>query len=178
MTISSLTSASQSTALSLISGTTYESTTSVNDVLAQGQGTDEATISKGAQQMSKLSQLATSDPEKFKEAAQKISDQLTEKAKSSTDSHEASMLTDMASKFADAAKTGNMDSLKPQSPPSGASGNSSQNAAFKFKSSGGTNPMATVDSVVSGVLSDIGATSSTASSSTVSSVSASSDTAA
>ena len=170
---------SQSSTLSLISGTDYTSTTSVNDVLAQGQSSDAATISKGAQQMSQLQKLQASDPEKFKEAAQQISDALTEEAGSTTDSKAAEALTDMATKFADAATSGTMDSLQ-FSPPTdasslGGSSSSQQKGVLKFASQQGSgNPMATMDSVISNVLSDID--SSTTSS--TGSVSSSSETAA
>jgi hypothetical protein len=170
---------SQSSTLSLISGTDYTSTTSVNDVLAQGQSSDATTISKGAQQMSQLQQLQSSDPEKFKEAAQKISDALTEQASSTKDSTEAEALSDMASKFAEAATSGTMDSLQ-FSPPADASSlngssSSQQKGVLKFKNQQGSgNPMATMDSVISNILSDIDSDTT----SSTSSVSSSSDTAA
>lgn len=177
MSISGITT--QSSTLSLISGTAYESSTSVNDVLAQGQSSDSTTISKGAQQMSQLQKLQTNDTAKFKEAAQQISDALTEKASSATDSKEAGALNDMAAKFAAAATSGTMDSLQ-FSPPTdasslGGSSSSQQKGVLKFKNQQGSdNPMATMDNVISTVLSDIdsGTTSST------SSVSSSSETAA
>jgi hypothetical protein len=178
MSISGITT-SQSSALSLISGTPYESSTSVNDLLAQGQSSDATTISKGAQQMSQLQKLQASDPDKFKEAAQQISDALTEQASSTSDSHEAEALTDMAAKFAEAATSGTMDSLQ-FSPPTDAtslagSSSNQQKGVLKFKSQQGSgNPMATMDSVISNVLSDIDSSSS----SSISSVSASSETAA
>ena len=161
-------STNQTAAMSLISGTTYEPTTSVNDVLAQGQSADETTISKGGQQMSELKKLQASDPDKFKESAQKISDQLAQKATETTDSHEAGVLNDMAAKFADAAKSGSMDGLKPHAPQSGAmaanSDGSKQNALLKFRSNQGNGgPMATLDSVISDVLSGVSDTSSSAS---------------
>lgn len=173
MSITGITS-SQSSAVSLITGTqSTSSTSSVSDVMAQGQGIDEATISKGAQQMSTLQKLQTSDPEKFKEAAQKISDALAEKAKNSTDSTEASALSDMSSKWAEAATSGNMDSLKPSGPPP-SNGNSQdmQNAIAKFKAGGGSSdggPMGTMMSVVGSVLSDMGVGVSSSSTSSVSS---------
>jgi len=171
MTITGI-STSSTASLSLISGTSYSSDTSAADVLAQGQGTDEAKISKGGQQMSTMAKLASSDPDKFKEAAQKISDALTEKAADATDSNEADALNDMAAKWADAASTGSMDSLKPSDPPSGTQ---AQSAAMKFKSGqSGSNPMSTMDSVVSSVLSGMGISTSSSSSSTSSGASASS----
>lgn len=161
MSITGITS-SQSSSVSLITGTSSTSSTaSVSDVMAQGQGIDEAKISKGGQQMSALANLANTDPDKFKAAAQKISDQLAEKAKDSSDSTEASALSDMSSKWAEAAKTGSMDSLKPSGPPPGQNGNSQdmQNAIARFKAAGGNSdggPMGAMDSVVSSVMSDMG----------------------
>lgn len=85
------------------------------------------------QLMDQLQQLATSDPAKFKEVTQKISDDLAAKAKSSTDSGESSMLSDLSDKFAEAAQSGTMDSLQPpQGPPpmafGSADGSSSQDS--------------------------------------------------
>ncbi len=162
MTISGIGTGSTAS-LSLINGTSYSSDTSATSLMAQGQGSDEAKISKGAQQMSTLSKLASSDPDKFKEAAQKISDQLAEKAENASDSTEADALKEMSAQWADAAESGSMDSLKPKAPPSGAN----QNAAMKFKSgqSGSGGPMGTMDSVVSSVLSGMGISTASSSSS-------------
>lgn len=152
MTISSI--SSSLSGLNQITGASYQTDASVSDVAAQGQGLDDATFSKGAQQMNQLHQLQTSDPEKFKQAAQAIADKLTEKASEATDSTEADAMKDMAAKWSEAAESGNMDSLKPQAPPSGSQ---AQKAAMKFKAGGDTGgPMATMDSVISGVFSDLG----------------------
>ncbi|WP_051272475.1 hypothetical protein [Fundidesulfovibrio putealis] len=165
MSISGITTSS--TATSLISGTTYSSNTSASSLLAQGQGLDEAKVSKGGQQMSQLSKLQTSDPEKFKAAAQEISDKLAEAAKNSSDEGESSALSDMSSQWAEAAETGDMSSLQPKAPPSGAQ-NSSQSAAMKFKGqqqSGSGGPMGVMESVVSSVLSGMNISTSSSSSS-------------
>jgi len=166
MSISALTS-SQSSAISLITGTTQTSSTSASDLLAQSQGTDEAQISKGAQQMKTLSDLATSDPEKFKEAAQGISEALAQKASETTDTTEASALQEMADQWSEAAESGDMSSLQPPAPPSGSQGSSAmgQSAAIKYKNASGSNPMETMDSVVSGVLSGLNIQTSSSSSS-------------
>jgi len=163
MSISGITTSS--TATSLITGTTYTSGTSASSLMEQGQGLDEAKLSKVGQQMSQLSKLQTSDPEKFKAASQEISDKLAEAAKNSTDENESSMLSDMSSKWAEAAESGDMSSLQPKAPPSGSQG-SSQSAAMKFKSQqqGGKGPMAVMDSVVSGVLSGMSISTSSSSS--------------
>lgn len=165
MSISGITTSS--TATSLISGTTYSSSTSASSLMEQGQGLDEAKLSKGGQQMSQMSKLQTSDPEKFKAAAQEISDKLAEAAKNSTDEGESSALSEMSSQWAEAAESGDMSSLQPKAPPSG-SQNSTQSAAMKFKSqqqSGSGGPMAVADSVMSSVLSGMNISTSSSSSS-------------
>ncbi|WP_243363002.1 hypothetical protein [Fundidesulfovibrio terrae] len=173
-TISSLSGSNQLASIGLISGTGEVQTTSVTDALAQGQGTDSANISEGGQLMNKLKQLQSSDPEKFKEVAQTISDKLSEQAKNTTDTGAANMLSDMASGFADAAKTGSMDSLKPKSPPSGSmngSGLSKNMSAFNKSSMEST--FGTVNTIISDALSGTTSSSSTSttSSSTVASTS-------
>lgn len=160
MSISGITTSS--TATSLITGTTYTSSTSASSLMEQGQGLDEAKVSKVGQQMSKLSKLQTSDPEQFKAAAQEISDKLAEAAKNSTDEGESSALSEMSSQWAEAAESGDMSSLQPKAPPSG-----SQSAAMKFKSQqqgGSGGPMAVMDSVVSSVLSGMNISTSSSSS--------------
>jgi len=164
MSISGITTSS--TATSLITGTTYTSGASASSLMEQGQGLDEAKLSRGGQQMSQLSKLQTSDPEKFKAAAQEISDKLAEAAKNSTDEGESSALSDMSAQWAEAAETGDMSSLRPKAPPSGAQ-NSAQSAAMKFKSQqqgGSGGPMAVMDSVVSSVLSGMNISTSNSSS--------------
>lgn len=162
-TISSL-STSQTYASSLITGTT-QTTDSTSAAEVAGLSTeDKAKISEGAKRMNQLSQLASSDPEKFKEVAQKISDGLAEEAKNSTDSRDSKMLSEMSAKFAEAAKTGSMDSLKMEKPkgaPMSSGGNGNGNAAMKFAGAMRTdNPMAKVDSVIDSALSGVDTTSS------------------
>ena len=121
---------------------------------------DGKSFSTGAKMMQKLNDLASSDPEKFKEAAQKISSSLSEAAKNSSDSNAAKLYSDMASKFAEAAKSGNMSSLKPPKAPNvnggpqaavaQAYGNTAQQAS-------GSNPMEKMDGMISDALSGVGA---------------------
>jgi len=161
-TISSLSSTNQLATLGLINGTGETQTTSVSEALAQGQGTDSANISEGGQLMNKLKQLQSSDPTKFKEAAQTISDKLAEQAKSSTDTQAADMMTKMSESFADAAKTGSMDSLKPKAPPSGAQNGSGLNknmSAFNKGSMDST--FGTINGIISDALSGTTSSSST-----------------
>lgn len=186
MTISSIYSNSSSATLGLISGTGEVQSSSVSDVVSQSQGSDQANISQGAKAMGKLANLATTDPEKFKEAAQKIADGLKEKAENTTDTDDKQHLTEMASQFEEAAETGSMDSLKPPSKPEGSAMNGSSLSKY---SSGGdkSNMMSSIDSIISNALSSVGASSTSSSSSSsisssstieVSVVQSSSDTAA
>lgn len=160
----------QSASLSLITGTSYSSDTSASSLMAEGQGLDEASISKGGQQMMKLAQLASSDPDKFKQAAREISGQLAEAAKDSSDSGESQALTDMASQWAEAAESGSMPT-PPQAPSGAGQGaQGTQGALMKFKGQSGGGPVAVADSVISSVLTGMGAgTSSTSSTSSASS---------
>ena len=173
-TISSLSGSNQLASIGLISGTGDVQTTSVTDAVAQGQGTDSAKISEGGKMMSKLKELQSSDPEKFKEVAQTISDKLSEQAKSASDSGAANMLSDMAAGFAEAAKTGSMDSLKPKEHPQGAmNGNGFSKNASKFNQGSMAATFSTVNSVISSALSGTTSNSSdsTASTTTVASTS-------
>ena len=157
----SLSYGTNSTSLSsLTSGSTSSSTTASSTMAAalNTQSTDATDVSKGAQTMQKLSDLASSDPEKFKKVSQEISDKLTEAAKNSTDSNASKMLTEMAGKFSSAATSGTMDSLTPPEPPTGASGAQGQ-AAMKYTQNSGSNPMSQMDSIISDALSGTGSTS-------------------
>lgn len=159
-TISGL-STNQAYTASLITGTSSTSSTASAAEVAGLSTEDKAKISQGAKRMNELSQLASSDPEKFKEVAQKISDSLAEEAKNSTDSGESKMLTEMSSKFADAAKTGSMDSLKMEKPKGGPMGmngssNSASSAAAKFAGAMHSgNPMEKLDTIIGNALSGV-----------------------
>lgn len=154
----SLNYSSTTTASSLASTTSSSSSASAASSLStgslsiQGDG-DGKNFSKGAAMMQKLSDLQSSDPEKFKEVAQDISDKLSEAAKNSTDSKAASLYTSMAEKFASAAQSGDMSSLTPPEAPA-AAGAQGQ-AAMKYAQASGTNPMETLDSVISSALSGV-----------------------
>ncbi len=155
----SLNYSSATTASSLVSTTSSSSSSAsaasslnTGSLGIQGDG-DGKSFSKGAEMMQKLSDLQSSDPEKFKEVARNISDKLTEAAKNSTDSKAASLYTTMAEKFASAAQSGDMSSLTPPEAPA-AAGAQGQ-AAMKYAQASGTNPMETLDSVISGALSGV-----------------------
>ncbi|EFL50080.1 conserved hypothetical protein [Solidesulfovibrio fructosivorans JJ]] len=150
--LGTLASSSKSSTVSAASSSDDDSSGSPG---IQGDGKN---FSNGAEMMQKLKNLQSSDPDKFKEVAQKISNSLSDAAKNSSDSQAAGMYSDMAGKFAQAAKSGSMSSLGPSEPPSNASGAQGQ-AAMKYAAhqSGGGNPMENVDSIISGALSGVGA---------------------
>jgi hypothetical protein len=68
--------------------------------------------------MSKLQDLETSDPAKAKQVLTSIATALSDKATSSGDPH----LTELADKFTEAAKTGDLSALQPHGPPPEAHG--------------------------------------------------------
>ncbi|WP_300163546.1 hypothetical protein [Solidesulfovibrio sp.] len=153
---------SSSTTLSTLTGSSTSSTSSTSDSDSSTQLTvsgDDKNFSKGAEMMQKLSDLASSDPEKFKAAAQKISDSLSEAASNSSDSNEAKMYSEMADKFSEAAQSGDMSSLTPPKAPSG--GNAQASAAQAYgnaaQQASGSNPMEKMDSIISSALSGVGA---------------------
>ncbi len=153
---------SSTNTLSTLTGSSSTSSTSSSsdaDSAAPQISGDGKNFSKGAQMMQKLNDLASSDPEKFKEAAQKISDSLSEAAKNSSDSNAAKMYSDMASKFAEAAKSGNMSSLTPPKAPNGTGAQAAAAQAYgnTAQQSSGSNPMEKMDSIISSALSGVGA---------------------
>jgi hypothetical protein len=161
MTVSTITTSSQSAAMALIQGTGQIDSASVSDLAAQGQGTDQVQLSKGGQLMGKLHQLALNDPEKFKQAVQGIADGLAEQAKNTTNADDAAKLTEMSQKFAQAAKNGDMSSLAPPKPEAMAQNGDANKLAMKF--SGGNDHQAffnTVDTVIQSALAGVGDTSS------------------
>ena len=82
---------------------------------------DSSGLSGPAELFKKLEALSKSDPAKFKQATQEISDKLTEEADSETDPGAKEMLTGLAAKFKTASQTGDASALKPPrgSPPAG-----------------------------------------------------------
>ncbi len=144
----------------ILTGTSATGSTDGNDATAATsftQGGDKAQFSKGAELMGKLRDLQSSDPEKFKEVAQTISDKLTEAAGNATDSNQAKFFSDMAGKFADAAKSGDMSSLTPPEKPQG--GTPPQNAegaaAMKYGQAQGASPFEQMDDILSQALSGV-----------------------
>jgi len=116
MTISGISSYDQLYGLYGIQGIdgTQDTTTSSTSQSSAIQSTrDQASFSPMGQMMAQLSQLQSTDATKFKETAQKISDDLASQAGSSGTIQQSTMLSDLSAKFAEAAKSGTMESLKP-----------------------------------------------------------------
>ena len=69
------------------------------------------------QSLSDLSELASSDPDKFKELTSGLADELRTKAEETDDEDEAAMLNEMADRFSAAAESGDVEDLRPPKPP-------------------------------------------------------------
>lgn len=94
--------------------------TASGSVRAGQSAADASSLSGPAELFKKLQALAKSDPAKFKQATQAISDALQTEASQSTDPHEQQMLSNLSAKFAEAAKTGDASGLAPpKGPPPG-----------------------------------------------------------
>ena len=83
--------------------------------------TDSLSISKPAEMFSKLEQLKASDPEKFKQVVTDIASKLKSAAEKQS-GPAAAMLSDLAGKFENVAKGGDLSQLKPPNPPNFAGG--------------------------------------------------------
>ena len=83
-----------------------------------GNRPDLASISKAAERMHELAQLAESDPEQFKAVTAEVAEKLTAIAEEST-GMKAEMLSSIAGKFQEASETGSMEALRPDRPPMG-----------------------------------------------------------
>jgi len=118
MTISptSLSSVSPVTAASPISRTQDPETTTSG--APASSAASHTRLSKLGDLMSKLQDLETSDPAKAKQVLTSIASALSDKASTSGDPH----LTELADKFTEAAKTGDLSGLTPNGPPAGARG--------------------------------------------------------
>jgi hypothetical protein len=78
---------------------------------------DSADISGPAKLFSQLQQLLSEDPTKLIDLLTKISAQLQAAAEKAGSSSLEDFLTDLSSKFSEAATTGDLSSLKPDHPP-------------------------------------------------------------
>ncbi|MFA6449750.1 MAG: zinc ribbon domain-containing protein [bacterium] len=80
-------------------------------------------LSNPAQLLSKLAQLQSADPEKFKSLMSDISASLTKAAEEvGTDTAEGKMLSGFAAKFKSAGETGDLSQLQPPQKPAGSGG--------------------------------------------------------
>lgn len=105
--MSSISSVSSASAVSYIAPTTTTTASQQTDDTAQAGGTK---FSKMGELMSKLQDLAKSDPDKAKAVMAKISQDLKAKADSSGDKR----MAELADKFGQAAQSGDLSVLKPK----------------------------------------------------------------
>jgi len=98
--------------LGLVQGTGETMIQSVTNVVTQGQEQTQTLASQVGQGMSQLQQLAASDPTRFASVAQTIARQLTMTAKSINDPRQTTFLENLAAKFVEASKTGDMTHMQ------------------------------------------------------------------
>jgi hypothetical protein len=115
MNISSVTSSLVTANVDGVSSKRAQSTQAIPPPPPPG---DSAGMSKMAETMKSLSELQSSDPDKFKDVTASIAKSLEELAKDQS-GEDASRLTELAEKFKQASESGTMDSLQPPPPPSG-----------------------------------------------------------
>lgn len=102
----------------LLNGTTQAQETGQTQAADSATGsviskdTDQTKVSQFGQLMSKLQQMSTTDPQAFAATTQTIAANLTQSAQEATDPGQKAAFTYMADKFAEAAETGDMASLK------------------------------------------------------------------
>jgi hypothetical protein len=78
----------------------------------------DVSFSKPSELLSQLTQLQSTDPEKFENLMSDISDSLAAEAQEAgTDTREGRMLGELAGKFKDALETGDLSKLKPPQGP-------------------------------------------------------------
>jgi hypothetical protein len=162
--LSSVSSINQTSGVSSVVATQTSQTTQSSDI-RKGDGTH---LSKLGELFSKLQDLESSDPAKAKQVLSSIASTLSEKANSSDnrDPH----LQELADKFTEAAKTGDLSALKPSgghhrpegpppgSPPDATSATSTATTTGKVASytHRHTNPLHQLESIVSDALSSAG----------------------
>jgi hypothetical protein len=100
---------------------TNQTTTAQSASKGSAISSDSTQFSPMASLFNQLQQLQQTDPNKFKSVMTSIADTLTTDAKNAT-GPQAKMLTDLASKFSQAAQTGQMPDLQPPGQQQGASG--------------------------------------------------------
>jgi len=118
----------------LLQTSAVSSSSTVSD-LTSVDGDDSSGVSRMGDLMSQLQSLSESDPKKFKEVMKSLSKQL-ESAADSAQGGEAGFLKDMAQKFADAAESGDLSSLKPPEGKDRPSGPPPQKAKAAYEANG------------------------------------------
>ncbi len=151
MNVSSVSSTS-----ALLGTAAIASTSDVTDLTGVA-GTDTSGVSKMADLMSQLQALAESDPDKLKEVMNSLAEQLQEAA-GSTEGGEAGFLEELAQKFADAAESGDVSSLKPPEPPPQGSGPPPQKAKAAYQANG-QQPSVDLAQLIQNVLAQYGSSS-------------------
>ena len=106
---------------------------------------ESSSLSGPAELFKKLEALSKSDPAKFKQATQEISEKLTEEAGSATDPGAKKMLTSLAAKFTEASQTGDASVLKPPQGPPPAGGPSKSGGSSGKASDGSSGDTKTYD---------------------------------
>lgn len=104
----------RSTEVAHLRSTTATSNKASDSAPAGSGEASSVSLSKPAEMLQKLSALQESDPAKFKE----VVGQIAEKLQAAADSEEgggSEMLSDLASRFAEAAETGDLSALQPPS---------------------------------------------------------------
>lgn len=144
--MSSISSVSGTSAVSYIAPTSSATTTQQTDDAPPAGGTK---LSKMGELMSKLQDLAQTDPDKAKSVLAKISQDLKAKSQTSGDSR----MAELADKFGQAAQSGDLSVLKPKEGGGGhhhhAGTPSGQTAAYQAQQSG----MDDVEDIISSDLS-------------------------
>jgi hypothetical protein len=140
-------------------------TSSRADIAEPSSGSDKTKLSKLGELMGKLQDLESSDPAKAKQVLTSIASALTDKANTAgtRDPH----LQELADKFTEAAKTGDLSGLSPKGgehhhrpegppPPSDDATAAATTAARKTASyTQSDNPLAQLESVISDALSGV-----------------------
>ena len=106
-----------------------------DSVSGTGASASQVQVSQPGQLMRQLSDLSKSDPTKFKEVVQQLSDSFDAAAQNAT-GEDATRLSELADKFAQAAESGDMLALRPQHAQQGVSGSQDAQRSYVRHSAG------------------------------------------
>jgi hypothetical protein len=112
MNISGISSSNSVDALNALNNNNNTSGTDATDSTSSSTAAASTNVSKPGEMMAKLSQLLQSDPAKFKQVTQQISDQLKAAAQTAT-GPQAAFLTKLSGNFAAASSSGSLTALQP-----------------------------------------------------------------